>query len=457
MTLTLQIENFTVLPDGGPLSISLSGKRGIDIGRDQYLDWTLPDPDRVISGKHAEIRHRDGGFWLRDVSRNGVFVNRNAQRLQEAYQLKDGDRIQIGQYVILARIDGAAAHAQASPSVRPAAAQDYWDVAAETPSVPSHHLRSPDALRPVRPDFVDWLVDLPEPAGLAGTRPSEGPGAVPDWEVPKPTPLPVPRRPPEPPFPTPAFDPPVVAPQSPTSPVRVAPASPPEIPSASDPWAVSDGARFAGAPGPSSPPAAEPSRSGSADLDADTFVRRFAAGLGIPPEILAWQDAGDLAEEAGAILRLNAENVKQLLAARTESKRAARAANQTTIQALDNNPLKFSPTVDDALRIMMGRPSSGYLEARRAMEVSFRDLKTHQIKTYAAMQNALRLLAEELSPEGIVASDEKDRGLGGLLGSRKARLWDIYTTRWDALASLHDEGMVDAFMVFFADCYDKVR
>jgi type VI secretion system protein ImpI len=91
------------------------------------------------------------------------------------------------------------------------------------------------------------------------------------------------------------------------------------------------------------------------------------------------------------------------------------------------------------------------------MEVSFRDLKTHQIKTYAAMQNALRLLAEELSPEGIVASDEKDRGLGGLLGSRKARLWDIYTTRWDALASLHDEGMVDAFMVFFADCYDKVR
>ncbi len=175
------------------------------------------------------------------------------------------------------------------------------------------------------------------------------------------------------------------------------------------------------------------------------------------PEILAWQDPGDLAEEAGALLRLSADNLKQLLAARTESKRAAKAASQTTIQALDNNPLKFSPTVDDALRIMLGRPSSGFLDARRAMDASFRDLKTHQVKTYIAMQNALRLLTEELSPEGIEASDEKDRGLGGLLGSRKARLWDIYTARWDALASPHDDGMVEVFMMFFSDCYDKSR
>ena len=134
-----------------------------------------------------------------------------------------------------------------------------------------------------------------------------------------------------------------------------------------------------------------------------------------------------------------------------------RAANQTIIQALDNNPLKFAPTVDDALRIMLGRPSSGYLDARHALEAGFRDLKTHQVKTYAAMQSALRLLLDDLSPEGVAASDEKDRGLGGLLGSRKARLWDLYATRWDALASSHDDGMVDAFMVFFADCYDKNR
>ena len=56
MALKLHLENETSLPDGGPLSVSIDGKRGIDIGRDAHLDWTLPDPTRYISSKHCEIR-----------------------------------------------------------------------------------------------------------------------------------------------------------------------------------------------------------------------------------------------------------------------------------------------------------------------------------------------------------------------------------------------------------------
>lgn len=461
MTLILTIENVSALPDGGPLGISLTGRRGIDIGRDQYLDWTLPDPDRVISGKHAEIRHKDGGYWLYDVSRNGVFVNRNPQRLQEAHRLRDGDRIEIGHYVIVARIEGETPSAPPQGNVdrtSPAVGQDCWDLPGETPPIPRRHLKASESLRPVRPDFSDWLVDMPGPIEVPRIN-SAPPGDEQDWTRPVAAPLPTPRRPPEavplpplaspPPFPTPDFG---ASPyESPPAPISSPP--PPALP-LDHPWDAPVAGQNAQLQNQIPPEPAAPSKPAS---DADAFIRRFAAGLGIPPEILAWQDPADLAEEAGALLRLSAENVKQLLAARTESKRVAKAANQTTVQALDNNPLKFSPTVDDALRIMLGRPSTGYLGARRAMEESFRDLKTHQIKTYAAMQNALRLLTDELSPEGIEASDEKDRGLSGLLGSRKARLWDIYTTRWDALASLHDDGMVDAFLVFFADCYDKSR
>ena len=68
MALHLRIENETTLPDGGPVSITVNGKRGIDIGRDSHLDWTLPDPTRYISSKHAEIRYREGAYWLHDVS-----------------------------------------------------------------------------------------------------------------------------------------------------------------------------------------------------------------------------------------------------------------------------------------------------------------------------------------------------------------------------------------------------
>jgi type VI secretion system protein ImpI len=125
------------------------------------------------------------------------------------------------------------------------------------------------------------------------------------------------------------------------------------------------------------------------------------------------------------------------------------------IQARENNPLKFSPTAEDALRLMFGTPTRGYLDARRTLEQSFKDLKTHQVKTYSAMQHALRMMAEDLEPQAIEEGLEADRGLGGLLGSRKARLWDANVARWNAMTSPHEDGFVDAFMIYFAECYDR--
>lgn len=469
MTLTLTIANVAALPDGGPLSVSLSGRRGLDIGRDQYLDWSLPDPDRVISGKHAEIRYRDGGYWLTDVSRNGTFLNRNPQRLQEPSRLRDGDQIEIGHYVIAVHIDGEGAPAQ-SPAVgaTPISAkpENYWEPAGEAaPPLPGRDFRPPLALRPAVPDFVDWAVDVPDEALVRPKPAARDVERDMEWARASPEPPPPPR--PEMPMPRRAghqaasgSEPADLAALQPRAAAGPGAARGPQA----DPWKEHDAP--VAVPRPAVPPVAlampqepapaseRPQRSAEA---ADAFVRRFAAGLGVAPEVLSWQDPGEAAEKAGLLLRLCAANLQQLLTARAESKRTARAANQTTIQALDNNPLKFAPTVDDALRIMLGRPSSSYLAAPQALESGFRDLKTHQIKTYAAMQSALRLLLDDLSPEGIAASSEEDRGLAGLLGSRKARLWDIYVARWTALAAPYDDGMIDAFMVFFSDCYDKNR
>ena len=44
----------------------------------------------------------------------------------------------------------------------------------------------------------------------------------------------------------------------------------------------------------------------------------------------------------------------QLLNARQQAKRLARSSSHTGIEAFDNNPLKFSPTAEDAIRIMFG-------------------------------------------------------------------------------------------------------
>ena len=99
MELTLTIEGETSLPNGAKASVTVREGRGLDIGRSAQLDWSLPDESRFISGKHCEVRYRDGGYWLYDVSTNGTFLNDDPDRMQAPHRLRDGDHIVIGDYL----------------------------------------------------------------------------------------------------------------------------------------------------------------------------------------------------------------------------------------------------------------------------------------------------------------------------------------------------------------------
>jgi type VI secretion system protein ImpI len=175
----------------------------------------------------------------------------------------------------------------------------------------------------------------------------------------------------------------------------------------------------------------------------------------MPADVFANQGPEQLAEQLGLLMRLVTENVRQLLNARLQARRLARTANQTVVQAVDNNPLKFAPTTEDALRIMFGPPTMSYLDGRRAFEQGFDDLKKHQIRTFAAMQQALAMLVEDLDPEAIEHETAPDKGITALVASRKARLWDTYVARWDTKKRRYEGGLVDVFMDYFADCYDR--
>jgi type VI secretion system protein ImpI len=173
----------------------------------------------------------------------------------------------------------------------------------------------------------------------------------------------------------------------------------------------------------------------------------------VPDDFFAGRSPEELAELLGQVMRLVVESTMQLLSARVQAKRLARSSSHTMIEALNNNPLKFSPSAEEAIRIMFGPATRSYLDAYRAFAQSFEDLKTHQIKTYSAMQHALMRLMSDLDPQAI----EREAGSGGIaamMTSRKAKLWDAYVARWQAKAQ-RDNGMIDAFMVNFAEAYDR--
>ena len=72
MTLTLQIENFHVLDDGGPVSI-LVPERGIQVGRRSGMDWVLLVATQQLRNAFERLHlpmldlaeARDGGEGLR--------------------------------------------------------------------------------------------------------------------------------------------------------------------------------------------------------------------------------------------------------------------------------------------------------------------------------------------------------------------------------------------------------
>jgi type VI secretion system protein ImpI len=84
------------------------GVNGGRIGRNTSNDWVLRDPERFVSGRHAEIEHRGGTWLLRDTSTNGTFVNGSDEALgpDRPHALSHGDRFRIGEYEIEVEITG---------------------------------------------------------------------------------------------------------------------------------------------------------------------------------------------------------------------------------------------------------------------------------------------------------------------------------------------------------------
>jgi type VI secretion system protein ImpI len=452
ISLDLTIENESSLPDGGPLTYHLAGNRGADIGRDAHLDWTLPDPNRQISGKHCEIRFSDQAYWLHDLSLNGVFINGALNRVQSPYRLRSGDRLSIGHYVIAVRVTGEEIGSFSDTSAPPPLDfDDLWKAPEGTAAAPldPRDFRPAIQSTPVQPDFLEWAVDVPNAPGVGFiARPSAAPERTTDpasWDAD------IVRKAPEPE--------PISAIPSPRRSIWVS-----QEPSA--PWGEQEenaGRDYAAAPKAAPPPNMPlamppvPDRSKpplpQASSNVSDIVARFALGAGLPPGTIIAADPGDFVEKIGRLMAIVADNLKQLLSARSETKHIARSSHHTMIEALGNNPLKFSPTASDALRTMLGPPSGGYLDADQTLKKSFEDLKTHQMKTFSAMQYALRRLIEDLDPATI----EKDLGpaskISRWLGLRNIQLWKFYEMRWKTKTKR--QGMDDVFMELFCEYYDE--
>jgi type VI secretion system FHA domain protein len=232
-------------------------------------------------------------------------------------------------------------------------------------------------------------------------------------------------------------------------------------------------------PGPA-PPAAKPvdpvsTPGGTGRLPSDSVrltADRLAAGRDVPAEARGAAPAGpaidlasvlagaglsnvpvtpELAESFGRILSVVVAGVMDLLRARQQVKDELRM-RQTQFRPVDNNPLKFSANVEDALHNLLVKRNPAYLKPVDAFSDAFDDLRDHQLAMLAGLRVAFEAMLAEFDPGRLEEQFDRQLKKGALLSMpAKMRYWDAYAERTRKL--LHD--MDATFRKWFGEEFVK--
>ena len=201
-----------------------------------------------------------------------------------------------------------------------------------------------------------------------------------------------------------------------------------------------------------SPAAAAPPRPAGPDTDP-ALLAALSQGLGVPglrldaltPELLLL---------IGQLLRESTRGAVELLVARAALKREMRA-EMTMIVARENNPLKFSPSVEVALQHLLAPTSPGFMPAASAVRDAFDDLRAHQLGVMAGMKAALDGVLQRFDPQQLEAKLSTRSAIDSLLpATRKARLWESFQQLFSQLSSEAQDDFDELFGKAFLRAYE---
>jgi type VI secretion system protein len=218
--------------------------------------------------------------------------------------------------------------------------------------------------------------------------------------------------------------------------------APRPAPPAAAPAVAPSAVTTAPAPAPAAPPA-----------DAARLVAAFLDGAGVA-ELSLGSDPEAAMRAAGAVFRALVEGLRQVLISRAAIKNEFRV-EQTMLRARDNNALKFSVTIEDALAALLQPNRPGYQPPLKATQEAFDDVRGHELAVMAGMQTALMSLLRRFEPGAL-----EKRLMPGMLdsllpGARKARTWELFCATYKDIAREAEGDFQSVFGREFARAYDE--
>ncbi|MEW8401086.1 MAG: type VI secretion system-associated FHA domain protein TagH [Candidatus Thiodiazotropha sp.] len=484
MKITLTVNQVAGAPPAQPMTVTFDDQGG-SIGRRGENDWVLPDPERFISGRHALIDFSDGAFHITDLSSNGIFINRSAQPMgkNNRVALHHGDSLTIGDYEIgvaieepvnqilqgnsfeglddpfAKMVDEQAGQkleggfpAPLEPQPEPLIDEGYSLEEAETPSLETDESSPETGEAEVLPSQADHVPDLNayfnQPSPIPEDWDQEenslvqggGPEAAPPAE------------------PLPPLDD-VPLPGAPEQPALIPDTEPSEEPA---PFAIQEPmptaeqqqpgmATAAATQMPAEPPAAAVAYSG----DEAVLRRTLAESMGIDESHFADLPLTTLLQNLGQVMRVSVSGTMSMLRARAQMKGEFRMS-QTMIQPVENNPLKFSINIEEALRhIINPNPSSGYLSPLAAFEEAHEDIEAHMLAVMVGMQAALHAVLQRFKPEILEQRLGQQALLEKLPLYRQAKTWELFTELYSEIADEAEDDFHQLFGRTFSQAYEE--
>ncbi|MER9963598.1 type VI secretion system-associated FHA domain protein TagH [Mesorhizobium sp. M0045] len=456
------------------------------IGRSADAGWKIDDPDMFVSRAHCRITGGRDGYFVTDTSSSGLFIDDSDSPLGagKSTRLRNGMRLRLGDYVVYVDLQTSSTQAAAAAPVpersRPASRapvsigrDDFFSATVEE----EPHRQRPAGLpnpfeQPITgaferansgqrssPAFDDPFsldpISTPVSKGTAeaaGTPNQTDPSGLDSGSFPNGATEPATAKLPE--FNDDFGFGPAAAPSrgsdAGSNGQRERDAQPKQ---AANPWDVPMRAADAPPPMPAGP---SPARPPPARQLADMALRTaFLRGMGVAEADFPGRDAVAEMEKFGREYRLMMEGLMQLLRKRAEEKGNARVA-QTMVGASEVNPLKFLPTVDDAIVTLIAERSPGFLAGEAAIADAVRDLAQHHVRAWRGVQAALRRMVDRFEPAAIEEELKSSSAIGTLLsGGRGAKLWELYQKRHREIAESAEKSFLGEIGADFRDAYEE--
>lgn len=471
MKLTLSITSIQRTALSGA-AIKTFDEGGGSIGRGEENDWALPDPQRILSARHALVTFQNGQFHLTDTSTNGTFHNRSEQPIGKGRSctLHEGDVLTLGGYEIVVSLS-------AGQQPVPASTEPLFPTSDEVPAF-FKELTTPTPARTQIPEHYDLAQEplfgeqqftpesglvpelQPQPAPPPPSEPDnlpsyneffQPPQAIPDdWDEDFAT-KPTPEAPPLVPLtsaPSLQAEPstlsaPETLPAQETTPAREVPRPgggtrrtlPPHLedtsPRLNEHLEQVTPAPVATPVPISAPPPPAPTLPAAA-ITTD-LLRAFLEGAGVSTLELKTEEAPQMMHQLGAVMREMLSGMIQALNERAKLKSDFRMA-MTMIRPTENNPLKFCASPEEAIAVILKGRGPGYMAPVDAVQESFADITAHQLAMMAGMQAAVNGLLQRFDPKTLEQSFQSSLIDTLLPGMKKAKCWELFNATYQEIS-----------------------